>query len=84
MTPLTVAYDTIRLIRRKVDIAQKDIVRLSPGPRRDEAIRRASILTDELVSALQSFAECGFEQEVATLLIQQKPFPFTGRAEHVT
>ena len=76
MTPLTNAYDNIRLTRRKVDIARQDIARHPPGPRRDEAIQRAMLLTEALVRALQDFAECGFEQEVATLLTRQpQPAP---------
>ena len=68
MTSLTNAFDNIRLTRRKVSIAQDEIARYGPGPRRDEAVVRAATLTADLVRAVQDFAELGYEKEVAALL----------------
>ncbi len=71
MAPLANAYDNIRLARRKVTIAQQEIARHAPGPRRDLAVLQAASLTEDLVRAVQDFAELGFEHEVATMLTHQ-------------
>ena len=68
MKPLATAYDNIRLTRRKVNIAQEEIARHRSGPRRDEALMRAASLTEELVRAVQDFADLGYEKEVAAIL----------------
>lgn len=68
MTPLATAYDNIRLIRRKVRIAQDEVARLSQGAHRDEAVVRVSKLSEDLVRAVQDFAELGYEEELAELL----------------
>lgn len=68
MKPLANAFDNIRLTRRKVNIAQQEIERQDPGPRRDEAVMRAVSLTEDLVRAVQDFADLGYEQELASML----------------
>lgn len=68
MTPLANTYDNIRLIRRKVNIAQQEVACFGPGPRRDEALMRVVSLTQDLVRAVQDFADLGYEEEVADML----------------
>lgn len=69
MTALASAYDNIRLTRRKVNIAQEEIARHAPGPRRDQAVMRVVSLTEDLVRAVQDFADLGFEEEIASILV---------------
>ena len=68
MTPLATTYDNIRLIRRKVNIAQQEVACFEPGPRRDEALKRVVSLTQDLVRAVQDFADLGYEEEIADML----------------
>ena len=68
MTTIETAYDNIRLIRRKINIAQEDVKRQTPGPRRDAAVMRVASLTSDLLRAVQDFADLGFEEEVACIL----------------
>ncbi|WP_375280513.1 hypothetical protein [Pseudooctadecabacter sp.] len=68
MTPLSTAYDNIRLIRRKVDIAQRELESLPAGHRRDQGVMRLASLTDDLVRAVQDFAEMGYEEQVFQML----------------
>ena len=70
MTPLATTYDNIRLIRRKVGIAQQEVASIEPGPRRDQAVVRVVSLTQELVRAVQDFADLGYEEKVAEMLTQ--------------
>lgn len=71
MTPLSTAYDNIRLIRRKVDIAQQELENLPSGPQRDQGVMRLAKLTDDLVRAVRDFAELGYEEQVFQLLADQ-------------
>lgn len=75
MTALATAYDNIRLTRRKVSIAQEEIGRQEPGPRRDEAVMLAVTLTEDLVRAVQDFADLGYEEELATILAKKHDVP---------
>lgn len=68
MTPLATAYDNIRLMRRKVNIAQEDVARHPVGPGRDAAVMRVADLTGDLIRAIQDFADMGYEAEVADIL----------------
>lgn len=68
MTPLSTAYDNIRLIRRKVDIAHQELASLPAGHRRDQGIMRLAALTEDLVRAVRDFAEMGFEEQVFQML----------------
>lgn len=68
MTPLAAAYDNIRLIRRKIRIAQEEIGGQASRSERDAAIMQLSSLTDDLVTAVQDFADAGFEEQVAGML----------------
>lgn len=70
MTAICAAFDNIRLIRRKVRIAEIEIKDLNPGPKRDMAMLRLSRLTTDLLRALNDFAELGYEEEVAKMLEQ--------------
>ena len=70
MTPVATTYDNIRLIRRKVGIAQQEVASIDPGSRRDQAVVRLVSLTQELVRAVQDFADLGYEEEVAKMLAQ--------------
>ncbi len=67
------AYDNIRLLRRKVNIAQDEVARLTVGPQRDAAVVRVAALTDDLVRALQDFADMGYEEDVARLIAGEGP-----------
>ncbi len=72
MTPLATAYDNIRLIRRKVNIAQEEVARQAPGPRRDAAVMRVAALTEDLVRAVQDFADLGYEEQIASFLAKSR------------
>lgn len=74
-------FDTIRLTRRKVQIARDAVRNHAPGPRRDEAVLRAAILTEELLCAIQKFAQLGFEEDVARLLQNSEPPPSSQQRE---
>ncbi|SLN58190.1 hypothetical protein [Pseudooctadecabacter jejudonensis] len=74
MSPLAAAYDNIRLIRRKVDIAQGELEGLPIGSRRDDGIVRVAKLAEELVRAVQDFADMGYEEEVLRLLEDHSDF----------
>lgn len=68
MTPLAAAYDNIRLMRRKIRIVQDELSAASTRPARDAALVQLSDLTDDLVRAVQDFADAGFEEELAALI----------------
>ena len=70
MTPLANAFDNIRLTRLKVHIAQEEVTRYASGPRRDEAVVRVALLTEDLLRAVQDFADLGYEEVVANILIK--------------
>lgn len=71
MTSLAAAYDNIRLIRRKIAIARRAATLGGPNADRDAAIVRAASLADDLVDAVQDFADAGFEQQVVDLVADQ-------------
>ena len=73
MAARRMAYDNIRLLRRKIGIAQDEVARLNSGAQRDAAVMRLAALTDELVRALQDFADLGYEEEVAEILSRGRP-----------
>lgn len=68
MTPISAAFDNVRLIRRKLRIEHETIAREPIGPNRDAAVMRAKDLTDDLIRALQDFADMGYEEEVSLVL----------------
>ncbi len=70
MTPLSAAFDNIRLLRRKIRI-EKEIVARSAGSERDEALVRSQDLINDLLRALDDFAEMGFEKQVSELLTER-------------
>lgn len=65
MTSLGAAYDNIRLLRRKIAIAEEQLVDLPHGSHRDEVVMQVSNLTHDLVRALHDFADMGYEEDVA-------------------
>lgn len=68
MTPIEAAYDNIRLLRRKVRIAQEAAAHETSQIARDEAVMRLADVTDDLLRALQDFADLGFEEHVAKMV----------------
>ncbi len=68
MMPLTVGFDRIRLLRRKILINRQEIAVQSVGKARDAAVLHAAALTEELLTALQDFADAGHEQYIADLI----------------
>lgn len=71
MTSLAAAYDNIRLIRRKIAIARQAVALEGPNAARDAAIIQVASLADDLVDAVQDFADAGFEQQMADLVADQ-------------
>lgn len=65
MTALSAAYDNIRLLRRKIAIAEEELDALSAGNKRDASMIYMSNLTKDLVRALHDFADMGYEEDVA-------------------
>ena len=78
LTTISAAYDNIRLIRRKIRIAQDQMTPLPQGAQRDAAIKQLSDLTRDLIHAMQDFADAGFEDDVAQMLAA--PSHGTGQA----
>lgn len=68
MTALAKAYDNIRLLRRKVEIAQAEDRSLLTPSERDKAMVHLNHLKDDLVRALNDFADLGFEEEIAEII----------------
>ncbi len=68
MTSICTAYDNIRLIRRKISIENDEILGSEFGAMRDASIARLSDLKNDLVRAVQEFAELGHEQKVSDLI----------------
>jgi len=50
MMPLTVGFDRIRLLRRKILINRQEIAVQSVGKARDAAVLHAAALTEELLT----------------------------------
>ena len=65
MTAIGTAYDNIRLIRRKIDLAEREVAELPHGPQRDATVIRMTNMTQDLVRALHDFAELGYEEQIA-------------------
>lgn len=70
MTAFGAAFDNIRLIRRKIQIEQATIARAEFGAERDQALARVAALSDDLIRAVNDFAELGYEARVAALIAQ--------------
>ena len=64
------AFDNIRLIRKKIQIEQSTLARAPHGAERDIALARLARLSDDLIRAVNDFAELGFEARVAELIAQ--------------
>jgi len=79
MSTITAAYDNIRLLRRKIDIAEGQLSEMSPGAERDASVIRLANLTQDLVRALHDFAAMGYEEEIAEHLMPIAPL--AGRAQ---
>ncbi|MCF2872101.1 hypothetical protein L0664_13580 [Octadecabacter sp. G9-8] len=69
MTTICAAFDNIRLIRRKIRIAEEELDAIPQGTQRDASLIRLSNLTQDLVRALHDFAELGYEEVVAEHLL---------------
>lgn len=69
MTTIDTAFDNIRLIRRKIRIAETELAEIPLGSQRDASLIRLSNLTQDLVRALHDFADLGYEEEVAVHLM---------------
>lgn len=68
MTPIAAGFDQIRLLRRKIAIARHQIASPADRPARDAAMVELAGLTDDLIDALQAFADAGFEQQLVEIL----------------
>jgi hypothetical protein len=68
MTTISAASDNIRLIRRKIVIAEREVEDVPQGSQRDASVIWLVHLTRELVRALHDFEEMGFEDIVAEQL----------------
>ena len=68
MTPIAAGFDRIRLLRRKIAIVRQQIADPAPRPVRDAALVELASLTDELLDALQNFADAGYEQRIVEIL----------------
>jgi hypothetical protein len=69
MTTIATAYDSIRLIRRKICIAEAELSNMPLGPQRDATVMQLTNLTRDLVRALHDFAAMGYEEDVADMLL---------------
>lgn len=73
MTPFATAYDNIRLIRRKIQIAEADMTTSLSRVERDRAIVAHQDLVLQLAQMVQGFAEAGYEERVARLIDGDTP-----------
>ena len=80
MDAFSAAYDNIRLMRRKIRIAQEAADSEIPGIARDEAVIRVAALSEELIRLLHDFADMGFEECVAEMIATEGQRPAEGRA----
>jgi len=70
MTGFCAAFDNIRLIRKKIQIENVTLRQGSFGAERDMALARVVGLSEDLIRALNDFADLGFEARVAAMIAQ--------------